>query len=320
MYNYDKKMPRVSVIIPVYNGSNFLKHSIDCAISQTYSNIEIIVVNDGSTDNGETENIALSYGNKIKYFYKTNGGVSSALNFGIEMMTGEYFSWLSHDDGYSDTKIADSVELLRKSNKLDGTCVAFTGGYFINISGQKIKEFNTCFKSDRLYSGFDVVNVMTKKGTLNGCCMLIPRKAFCDAGGFDERLRYSQDSLMWYEIFLSGYSLLCDNKRNVMYRLHRKQASQTRRDLYEHDAKIIAELLADKLLLADKTGNMLCGYIKRLTKYNTKDAVEYLYDFAKKNGCLSFKKEVSLNIARIFGYFRYHAVSKLKRILIAFKK
>ena len=78
--------PLVSIIIPVYNGANYMREAIDSALAQTYRNIEIIVVNDGSNDNGETERIALSYGDKIKYFHKENGGVSSALNLGIQNM------------------------------------------------------------------------------------------------------------------------------------------------------------------------------------------------------------------------------------------
>ncbi len=93
--------PKVSIVIPVYNGSDFLREAIDSALAQTYRNIEIVVVNDGSQDDGKTEHVALSYGNKIRYFSKPNGGVASALNRAIREMTGEYFSWLSHDDLYS---------------------------------------------------------------------------------------------------------------------------------------------------------------------------------------------------------------------------
>ena len=82
--------PKVSIIIPVYNGSNYLKEAIDSALEQTYKNIEIIVVNDGSRDNGATEKIVKSYGDRIRYYKKDNGGVSTALNLGIEKMTGEY--------------------------------------------------------------------------------------------------------------------------------------------------------------------------------------------------------------------------------------
>ena len=75
--------PLVSIVIPVYNGANYLREAIDSALAQTYSNVEIIVVNDGSDDGGATRDIALSYGDKIRYFAKDNGGVSTALNVGI---------------------------------------------------------------------------------------------------------------------------------------------------------------------------------------------------------------------------------------------
>ena len=74
--------PLVSIIIPVYNGSDFIGKAIESAINQTYKNIEIIIVNDGSTDNGATKKVVVSYQHdlRIKYFEKENGGVSSALN------------------------------------------------------------------------------------------------------------------------------------------------------------------------------------------------------------------------------------------------
>ena len=86
--------PKVSIVIPVYNGEDYVNEAIDSALAQTYENCEVIVVNDGSTDN--TEAIVKTYGNKIRYFSKENGGVSSALNVGIEHMEGEYFQYLPH--------------------------------------------------------------------------------------------------------------------------------------------------------------------------------------------------------------------------------
>ncbi|WP_032139571.1 glycosyltransferase family 2 protein, partial [Rickettsia tamurae] len=115
----------VSIIIPVYNGANYMKEAINSALAQTYKNIEIIVVNDGSKDNGETERVALSYGDKIRYFHKENGGCGSALNYGIKNMKGEYFSWLSHDDIYYPNKIEHQVNIL---NKLDNKDTIIYGG------------------------------------------------------------------------------------------------------------------------------------------------------------------------------------------------
>ena len=105
----EKFNPLVSIIIPVYNGENYVAEAIDSALAQTYDNIEIIVVNDGSED--RTDEICKSYGNKIRYFKKENGGTSTALNLGIKNMNGEYFSWLSHDDKYYPNKIKRQANL-----------------------------------------------------------------------------------------------------------------------------------------------------------------------------------------------------------------
>jgi glycosyltransferase involved in cell wall biosynthesis len=104
--------PLVSIVIPLYNGANFLSEAINCALNQTYSNIEVIVINDGSKDDGAGREVALSFGDKIRYFEQENGGVSAALNHGISKMNGEYFSWLSHDDLYTNDHIEKQVGLL----------------------------------------------------------------------------------------------------------------------------------------------------------------------------------------------------------------
>ena len=109
-------VPKISIIIPAYNASDYLSEAIDSALNQTYSNIEIIVVNDGSKDDGATEKIALSYGQKIRYLSKENGGSSSALNWGISHMTGEWFSWLSHDDLYVPEKLQKQWEYMQALN------------------------------------------------------------------------------------------------------------------------------------------------------------------------------------------------------------
>ena len=114
---------KVTIVIPVYNGSNFMKVAIDSAIAQTYDNKEILVINDGSTDNGETEKIALSYGNKIRYIKKENGGVATALNLAIKEMKGDYLSWLSHDDIYKPYKIEKQIETIKKLE--DKTTILF---------------------------------------------------------------------------------------------------------------------------------------------------------------------------------------------------
>jgi glycosyltransferase involved in cell wall biosynthesis len=101
--------PRVSIIVPVYNGSNYMREAIDSALAQTWPNTEVIVVNDGSRDDGATEAIVRSYGDRIVFVNKPNGGVGSALNAGIRAMSGDIFCWLSHDDRHHPEKTAVQV-------------------------------------------------------------------------------------------------------------------------------------------------------------------------------------------------------------------
>ena len=128
--------PLVSIIIPVYNGANYLKDAIDSALAQTYPNVEVLVINDGSNDNGLTENIALSYGDKIRYFYKENGGVASALNLAIKNMKGEYFSWLSHDDMYYPNKIERQIQELYKNGDLKS--IVYSAYDLLDVNSQVI--------------------------------------------------------------------------------------------------------------------------------------------------------------------------------------
>ena len=99
----------VIAIIVTYNRKELLKESIEALLQQTYKNFEVIVVNDGSSD--KTDEICKSYGSRIRYFKKENGGVSTALNLGIKKMNGEYFSWLSHDDLYLPNKIKEQINI-----------------------------------------------------------------------------------------------------------------------------------------------------------------------------------------------------------------
>jgi len=155
--------PLVSIVIPVYNGSNYLKEAIDSALAQTYKNIEILVINDGSNDGDLTHELALSFGHKINYYKKVNEGVASALNFGISKMQGEYFSWLSHDDIYKSDKIEKQISFVNNNKE-----IKIVGGNFESFAfNDSTTEFN--IKKDFIFkNAYDVLN-----NWLFFCTMLI---------------------------------------------------------------------------------------------------------------------------------------------------
>jgi len=279
--------PKVSIIIPVYNGSNYVREAIDSALGQTYSNLEVIVVNDGSNDENATRDIALSYGERIRYFEKENGGVSSALNLGIREMTGEFFSWLSHDDKYEKDKIRNSVSYL-KSFAEPENLIVMCSGYYINSASEKIRNMKMDFQRDVVYDGKAVLKYLLTHGILDACCLLIPRAAFEKCGYFDEKLRYNQDALMLYSLFGNGYSLAVEpEQHNVMYRLHANQTSKTRRDLLLRDSyrlsKIIAPLFAS---LSSKSSNYLRMFAIRQARANCMNAVNESIEVGKRTRTL----------------------------------
>ncbi len=189
----DNLLPKVSIVIPVYNGSDFLAHAIDSALSQTYNNIEILVINDGSNDDGTTERVATSYGDKIRYFSKPNGGVASALNMGISKMRGEYFSWLSHDDLYTKDKIEKEINAL---SVIGQEKVIIYSNYVMFTKDQE-----NC--TPIYLKGVSAENFrywLTVENKLHGCTLLIPKTAFEKVGNFNENMRATQDYDLWFRM------------------------------------------------------------------------------------------------------------------------
>ena len=210
--------PKITIAIPVYNGSNFMKVAIDSAIAQTYDNKEILVINDGSTDNGETEKIALSYGNKIRYIKKENGGVATALNLAIKEMKGEYLSWLSHDDMYKPFKLEKQVEVLNKLQ--DKNTIIFSNVELIDERGDIFctTNYSNLLTHEELCQGIYPVI----KGTVNGCSMLISKECFNKVGLFNENLKTSNDYEMWLRLFKEFNCYLIEEPL-IQYRIHKNQ-------------------------------------------------------------------------------------------------
>ena len=188
--------PKISIIIPVYNGSNYLKDAIQSALNQTYKNIEVLVINDGSNDNGQSEKIALSFWEQIKYFYKENGGVSTALNLWISEAQWDYISWLSHDDLYYPEKIKLQVQFLEK--KENKNIIIYSNLDIIDSTGKIVSKSNLNFENTNETTFlYDLIT----QHTINGCTLLIPKSIFKSVGDFDKNLRTVQDYDMWIRLY-----------------------------------------------------------------------------------------------------------------------
>ncbi len=301
-----KSYPLVSIVIPVYNGSNFLREAIDSALSQTYENKEIIVVNDGSDDGGATEAIALGYGNCVRYFRKDNGGVSTALNFGINHMRGEYFSWLSHDDKYAPEKIQREVDLLENcgSERVLACCAS----QLIDKDSRPLKHrrFHASLDEGRVNTWKEALKRMLVGSEYNGCAFLIPKAAFDSLGGFDEDLRFIQDSLMWMKLFLKGqYGIAYSPYTGVMSRVHNAQLTQRGQELFHHEAnRMSAFVIPDLLAASSAQENFLYWYAIRNAKYGNREVARKCAAAAKETALFSPGQMLRVLAASAYGRVR----------------
>lgn len=226
--------PKISIVIPAYNASNYLAEAIDSALAQTYPNVEIIVVNDGSRDDGATERVALSYGDKIRYFSKENGGSSSALNMGIASMTGDWFSWLSHDDLYDPEKLEKQVAYM---NSLELDEAALSGHIFFSDYDLIDGTGKTIRKADKKQAQnlAQTIRTIPHNGYLiaeptvyifHGCSCLIHKDVVVHVGAFDEHLRIINDVDFWYRLYAAGYTVHYIPEALVKGRIHNAQVSK----------------------------------------------------------------------------------------------
>lgn len=224
--------PLVSIVIPAYNASNYLADAVNSALAQTYKNVEIIVVNDGSKDNGATRSVAESFGNKIRYFEKENGGSSSALNYGIKQMKGEWFSWLSHDDLYYPKKIEKEIEFLRtlSPEKLKYH-VIFSAADLVDkdgkiISKPQLEKIEVLSRKIEAFSDNREMIASLTDYTFHGCSCLVNRNLFDEIGMFDESLRIVNDAEMWFRVYIAGCKVHYIPDILVSGRVHAKQISR----------------------------------------------------------------------------------------------
>ena len=237
------RSPLVSIVIPVYNGSNYLREAIDSALKQTYSNTEVIVVNDGSNDGGKTEEIAKSYGDRIRYFYKENGGVSTALNLGIKNMTGDWFSWLSHDDVYLPNKIEKQIHM---HNNYSESKVIFCNTGIIDQNSNIISARNpqrikyNDLNKPVLHGGINLWKIW-----IFACSLLIHKSCFITMGLLNEKNHTTQDVEITL-LLLYHFSLYHVNEILVLRRDHIESGFYQRKQENREEHEVLMHSLLDK--------------------------------------------------------------------------
>jgi glycosyltransferase involved in cell wall biosynthesis len=193
------KNNRIDVIIPTYNSSKYLSGAIKSALNQRNVELQVLIIDDGSTDN--TRQLVKSLSSKnavIKYFYQPNRGLSSARNLGIKVSEAPYIAFLDADDIWLPEKIAKQLAIFTKS-KNDSLGLVYCDYFDIDVNGQKIPypsmRLDPSVKG-KVYSRLLAGNLIAGSGS----GVLVKRECFDKLGGFDENLPTCEDWDMWLRI------------------------------------------------------------------------------------------------------------------------
>lgn len=175
-----EKGPLVSVIIPVFNGEQYLREAVESVLGQSYRSIEVVVVDDGSTDN--SAGVAQSFASKVRYVYQENRGIGAALNKGIELSRGSFLGFLDADD-------------LWRQDKLTLQMSAFANNPNVDIVFGHVKQFYSS-ELDEDWKNRVRIPAELMPGLFKGS-MLIKRDSFFRVGAFETKWKVG-DFIDWY--------------------------------------------------------------------------------------------------------------------------
>lgn len=189
-------MPYFSVVIPIYNKENFIEDTLRSVLSQSFLDFELILVNDGSTDQSEAK-IKQFSDERIKYFVTENGGASKARNFGIEKAAAPFITFLDADDFWYPTFLEEMASAIKKFPNHHIFSAA------IEVETQKV-VFPAQYSIEKL-SDLEVVNYFDasmKTTVICTSCAAFHRSVFEKVGHFDTTIRSGQDTDMWIRMGL----------------------------------------------------------------------------------------------------------------------
>jgi len=244
----------ISVVIPAFNAGRFIRRTIDSILGQTYRDYEIIVVDDGSSD--DTAELVKSYGAKVRYIYQENAGDGPARNTGIQAAKGEWIAFLDHDDEWLPEKLELQMELLSRNSDL-----LWCATNFYRQSGtRKAVAVNPTDVRKSLVNNDYFENFFTATYR-NGCnfmstTMIVHRELFEEVGFFDSCWLRGADVDMWCRIAYHFPRIGCLAEPLAVLHIEAQDAISTRLGLQAKRGEEARKLIAKHLELAGEHGQL----------------------------------------------------------------
>jgi len=208
--------PSISVIIPCFNTGHYLKEALFSVVNQTFTNWEVIIVDDGSTDN--TRDIAAEFkDSRIQYIFQKNRGLSAARNTGIRAATSEYIALLDADDIWKINYLEKMINVLNDHSE---EIACYCGFIYIDPEGNQIGMPQLRVVPTNKFS-----KVILKQNWLIPSSVIFRRQVIDEVGFFDESLHAVEDWDMWMKMSTKG-SFVCVPQYLVKYRLHNTNMSK----------------------------------------------------------------------------------------------
>ncbi len=224
-------MPKVTVIIPSYNCEAYIAETIDSILNQTFSDIELIVVDDGSTD--RTCEIVESYGEPVRLIRQTNARVCAARNRGIREAKGEFICLMDHDDYWYPEKLARQIEEFERHPEAGAVFSTFIRWYRDGSGNfpppESFERASIPDDTDPDFTGWIYHQFLLDCWMLTSSAMF-RREVFDKCGMFDEALPYSEDWELWIRISRQ-YPMAKLNRPYTLYRQHPLQGNRIVRDI-----------------------------------------------------------------------------------------
>ena len=216
--------PLVSIIIPAYNAADYIADTIESALRQSYGNIEIIVVDDGSTDS--TFNIAQRYENSgITVVKQINSGASAARNYGIALAKGQYIQFLDADDLLHEEKVEHQVETIEKYSDLQ-----LVGGKWRRFDRSVEILYKAMPYTEEETRCFDKVEWLINRPYMVPHTWLVSKKLIALAGLWNEKLSFNDDGEFFYRIIAASNGIIINHRAVAYYRSGNASSLSNRRD------------------------------------------------------------------------------------------
>ena len=222
-------MPTISVILPVYNGEKTIRATLESVIEQTFTDFELLIINDGSIDGTLTVIESLN-DSRIQVFSYTNAGLSASRNRGISRATGEYLAFIDADDLWTADKLEAQFQALQDNPE---AAVAYSWTDYINDAGEYIYS-----GSHLSVNGDALPHLLLLCFLENGSNPLIRREALLDVGDFDETLPAAEDWDMYFRL-AAKYQFACVPRPQILYRI---TASSMSADILQQEAACLKVL------------------------------------------------------------------------------